>query len=173
MIITTLVISAAILFLPFLGEAWADAEIRFLIFLGVLGLVALLLIRLTLPQGSEYEVMSPMEYPSVGGGGEGGRMEQALDGQPYGQLKMYLELKAVFLERIRARRRLDEANWRLLLSDRPRLKMVVSDQYLFMLTYLEDRGTADLDQYGHLGLAFGEGFAERFGTLLGKVEQWT
>jgi hypothetical protein len=173
LIITTLAISAAILFLPFLGEAWADAEIRFLLFLVLLVLVALMLIRWTAPMTSEYEVMPPLQdsfsHVEVGGN----LMEQALGGQPYGQLKMYLELRTVFLERVRTRRRLDDTGWRLLLSDRPRFQALVGDPDLFMLMHLEDRGTADLAQYSNLGLAFGRGFAERFGTLLGKVEQWT
>lgn len=166
-------ISAMILFLPFLGDAWGNAETRFILFLVLLVLVALMLIRWTLPEGSEYEVMPPMEDGVTQVERDGSMMEQALDGQPYGQLKVYLELRAVFLERVRTRRRLDDAGWRELISDRSRFQSVVGDPELLGLTSLEDRGTADLDQYDDLGLAFGRGFEGRFGALLGKVEQWT
>jgi hypothetical protein len=173
LILATLVISVTILFLPFLGEVWVNAEIRFLIFLGLLGLVAIMLIRWTLPQRSEYEVMPPLEEPPRLENEEGTMVEQALDGYPFDQLKMYLELRTVFLDRLRSRRHLDDLSWRTLISDQSRLQAVVGDQDLLLLTYLQDWGTADLAQYNQIGLSFGTGFMDRFGTLLGKVEQWT
>lgn len=174
MILATLTVSAAILFLPLLGEAWAQVELRFLILLFILGLVAVLIVLWVLPQRSDYEIMLAFEVETIDkGSGKGRRsMELALNGQPYGQLRAYLELKQVFLYHMKAQRRLNDEDWRTLVMDRPRLRTVVADLDVYMLTSLEDHGTMDLVQYSRLGLVFGGGFAARYETLLEKVERW-
>jgi hypothetical protein len=141
-------------------------------FLVVLGLLLLLLVRLTMPIKADRPAMGMMDL-DMGPKDVETFMEQAIKGQTYSQLTVYIDLKHALMNRIRVRRNLSEERWLYVLSNPVALQRMVGDPDLYGLTRLEDRGTVNLVQYEVLGVVMGDGFLERYEELLRKVEQWS
>jgi hypothetical protein len=140
-------------------------------FLVVLGILLLVLVRLAMPrnEGTAIEEIDP-EYEKEE---VETFMELAIEGQPYSQLNVYMELKHALLNRVRVRRNLSEERWVYVLSNPNVLQRLVGDPDLYRLTLLEDRGTTNPAQYQRWGVVLGDGFLERYEELLRKVESWS
>ncbi len=167
-----LVVFAIVLFLPFVSDSWSDPWGRYLMFLVVLGVLLLVLVRLAMPREEERAVSEAAEIEIRAEEVET-FMELAIQGQPYSQLNVYMELKHALLNRVRVRRNLSEDRWVYVLSNPNVLQRLVGDPELYRLTMLEDKGTVNLAQYQRLGVVIGDGFLERYEKLLRKVEQWS
>ena len=172
LLVITLVVFAIVLFLPFVAENWSDPWGRFLMFLVVLGVLLLVLVRLALPRNDEMVSSGAVDL-EVGKEDVETFMELAIEGQPYSQLNVYMELKRALMNRVRVRRNLSEDRWVYVLSNPNVLQRLVDDPDLYRLTMLEDKGTTNLVQYQRLGVVIGDGFLERYEELLRKVESWS
>lgn len=172
LLVITLVVFAIVLFLPFVSDSWSDPWGRFLMFLAVLGVLLLVLVRLTMPRKEEGAVSEAIDIEIRAEEVET-FMELAIQGQPYSQLNVYMELKHALMNRVRVRRNLSEDRWVYVLSNPNVLQRLVDDPELYRLTMLEDKGTVNLSQYQRLGVVIGDGFLARYEELLRKVEQWS
>lgn len=170
--VATLVMFSIILFLPFVSESWSDPWGRFLMFLVVLGALLLVLVRLAMPREEDRAFNEAMDIEIRKEDVET-FMELAVEGQPYSQLNVYMELKHALMNRVRVRRNLSDDRWLYVLSNPNVLQRLVDDPDLYRLTMLEDKGTTNLVQYHRLGVVIGDGFLERYEELLRKVENWS
>ena len=91
---------------------------------------------------------------------------------PLVQLKMYRELRQAFVSRIKRRRRLSGDEWNRIQADAVALSETVRDIELrrFLCVGLTEQS---LQLTGPSVVVFGDGFRDRFESLLRKVEGWS
>ncbi|HSV42718.1 MAG TPA: hypothetical protein VLH13_04830, partial [Methanomassiliicoccales archaeon] len=144
-----------------------DSAWRFVLFLVLISIFALVIILKLMPWQPTYEDYIeeqdiPDLLPEV-------VVERAVEGRTIDQMGMYQELRASFASRVRSRRGIDDEVWERMMFDKTMLGPLIGDEELLRL--LMERTNGREDDASSL-FVYGDGFISRFEFLLRKVEGW-
>ncbi|MDD1765806.1 MAG: hypothetical protein LUO84_05070 [Methanomassiliicoccales archaeon] len=134
---TSIVLTLFVLSLPLVDELITDTGIRWVFFLAVCILLALVLLRQTYPRRSMPSGQSdagPILQETDGPIRKmASTIRKGIDGDPLSQLTVYGDLKRASIKRVMVRRRISQEEMNLLLKNREKLTEIVEDEDLVEL----------------------------------------